>query len=78
MAKFYVGQRIRVPSDLVTAPKSLRNRVGIIKSAVASQIPQDFINAHALEDQSEQKYWVLFDFEEDERECGESLLELEE
>ena len=77
MAKFRVGQRIRVPLALVTAPKALRNRVGIIKSTVTSQIPQDFINAHALEDQSEQKYWVLFDFEADERECGESILELE-
>ena len=76
MARFVEGQRIRVPSDLSTAPKALRDQLGIIKSVVVSQIPQDFINAHALEDQTEQKYWVLFDFEEDERECSESLLEL--
>ncbi|MCH8108608.1 MAG: hypothetical protein IIB15_00625, partial [Chloroflexi bacterium] len=42
---------------------------------VISQVPHDFIAAHALEDGAEQKYDVKFDFDNKLRQCGESQLE---
>jgi len=75
MAKFAEGQRVRVPAGSSSAPRALRNQVGVIKSIVISQIPNDFIAAHALEDSAEQKYDVKFDFDEKLRQCGESQLE---
>ena len=76
MAKFAEGQRVRVPAGSSSAPRALRNQAGVIKSIVISQIPHDFIAAHALEDSAEQKYDVKFDFDEKVRQCGESQLEM--
>ena len=75
MAKFAEGQRVVVPAGNSSAPKALRDQVGVITSVVISQIPHDFIAAHALEDSAEQKYDVKFDFDEKVRQCGESQLE---
>ena len=75
MAKFAEGQRIRVPAGSSTAPRVLRDQGGVITSVVVSQVPHDFITAHALEGQAEQKYDVKFDFNDEVRQCGESQLE---
>jgi|AP95_1055475.scaffolds.fasta_scaffold85698_2 hypothetical protein len=75
MAKFAEGQLIRVSASNSSAPKALRDQVGVIKSVVISQVPADFMAAHALEDSAEQMYNVKFDFDEKVRKCGESQLE---
>lgn len=75
MAKFAEGQRVRVSSSTSSAPRALRGQLGIITSVVVSQVPYDFIAAHALEDQTEQQYDVKFDIDEKVRRCGERLLE---
>ena len=75
MAKFAEGQRIRVSASSPSSPKALRDQEGVITSVVISQVPADFIAAHALENQAEQKYKIKFDFDEKVRECGEAQLE---
>ncbi len=76
MAKFAEGQRIRVSADSSSAPKALRDQAGVITSLVYPPAPADFMAAHALEDQAEQKYEVKFDFDEKVRQIAEAQLEL--
>ena len=75
MAKFVEGQRIRVSANSPSAPKALRDQLGVVTSVVISHAPADFIAAHALEDSAEQKYEVKFEFDEKVRQVGEAQLE---
>ena len=75
MAKFSEGQRVRVPATSTSAPKALRDQEGVVTSLVFPPAPADFMAAHAMEDQAEQKYKVKFDFDEKTREFGEAQIE---